>query len=69
MLISIVLVAIGVALSFFPDRTVGLSDRIAVFVPGNVHMGSAVAWVATHPSVGLLCLAAGLFIIVRRMQR
>jgi hypothetical protein len=57
--ICAVLVAVGVMLFFFPDAAVGLSDRVSAVTRGNVRVGSAVAWLAKHPLIGLMCFAVG----------
>jgi hypothetical protein len=69
LLICAVLVAIGAGLFFFPDAAVVWSDRLTALLPGNVGLGSAVAWLVKHPWRGLIVLAIGLFIIVRRLDR
>ena len=68
-LICAVLVALGAFLFFFPDTAVVLSDRMTVLLPGNVGLGSAVAWLVKHPSLGLIALAVGLFVLARRIDR
>jgi hypothetical protein len=67
--ICAVLVAVGVVLFFFPDTALVLSDHVSAIAPGNVHLGSAVAWLAKHPLIGLMCFAVGLLVIVKRLDR
>jgi cytochrome b561 len=66
-LIPVVLIALGVLLTVFPNTAVVLSARFAVFAPRDLPLVSTVE--AQHVSIGLVCLALGLFIVAMRFMR
>jgi hypothetical protein len=53
--------------SFFPQSTTALGDRLAFVGPAHQILAPAASWLARYDWIGALCLVSGIWLVYRRL--
>lgn len=66
--LALTLVTLGLV-SFFPETATAVGDRLAFLMPAHRLLLPAASWLARYEWVGALCLAGGLSLVYKRLNR